>query len=188
MNEKGKGIRLILALGLVFALSVTVSQAQNDVKNVHLFQSYFFDTPISAQPYGEAGLQYDSYDFANIITIGARGGYPINEKMEIQATLGYIKWSPDEGDGVSGISDLTLYGRYLINQKNTTSISAGGMVSLPIGSSDIGEGNLNFGGYGAVRHALDNGMVIAGNVGLIFYETTTFETTPIEIDPVTFEI
>jgi len=56
-----------------------------------------------------------------------------------------------------------------------TNFSAGAMATLPIGSEDVGQGNLNFGAFGAVRHALDNGMVIVGNAGLFFYEATEYE-------------
>ena len=49
------------------------------------------------------------------------------------------------------------------------------MITLPIGSEDVGQGHLNFGGFGAVRHKLESGIVITGTVGLIFYEYKTYE-------------
>ena len=192
MKGKRTTTRLILVIGLIFLFIASSLPAKNGVEGIRLFQSYFFDTPISAKPYGEAGLQFDSYDYASIITIGARGGYALNEKIEVQAQWGFVSWSPEVGDGQSGISDLTLYGRYKLSDDNAAMpLSAGAMISLPIGSEDVGGGSLNFGAYGATRKTLDNDIVITGSVALIFYETTTYEEgtiTPIDINPVTGEV
>ncbi len=183
MKGKKNCSRLILVSGLVLILSAAVLQAQNGTEDVRLFQSYFYDTPISERPYGEAGFSYSKFENWTLLGVGARGGYPVNEKLEIQGELLYLSWSPEEGDGESGISDLGIYGRYNISNNSPTNFAVGGLITLPIGSEDIGQGNLNFGGFGAVRHPLDNGMVITGNAGLMFYETTE-----VEVDPVTLEV
>jgi len=60
------------------------------------------------------------------------------------------------------------------------------MVTLPLGSEDIGQGSLNFAGFGAVRYNLDNGMVLCGTAGLHFIETTTI--TEMRWDPVAMDI
>jgi len=175
--------KLVLISALFILFAFTSLSAQNGSNDVRLFQSYFYDAPISKTPHAEGGLNYSTYEYGNSFGIGAKGGYPINEKIEIQAGWGYESFSPEEGDGNSGITDLGLFGRYNLSNSGPTSFSAGGMITLPIGSDDIGAGNLNFGGFGAVRHALDNGLVLCGTAGLLFYETTE-----IELDPVTYEI
>ncbi len=164
-----------LISALILLLFIPVLNAQTNTDDVHLFESFFFDVPISERPYVQGGLEYDSYDGGSKLNIGAQGGYGINEKLEIQAGWGFLSVSPDEGDGQSGISDLALYGRYKMLNSGSTTFAAGALVTLPIGSEDIGQGNLNFGGYGAVRHKLASGLVLCGTVGLIFYETTTIE-------------
>lgn len=177
---------VILISVLILLFAVPLLNAQNNTNGVRLFQSYFYDTPISERPYAQGGLEYASYgnhhDFS-LLNIGAQGGYALNEKLEIQAGWSYASWSYEEGEGESGITDLALFGRYNLLNGGPTSFSAGAMLTLPIGSEDIGGGNLNFGGYGALRHALDNGLVLCGTVGLTFYETTEYD-----VDPVTYEI
>lgn len=175
----------ILISALIILFAVSLLNAQINTNEVRLFQSYFYDTPISERPYVQGGLDYSSYgnhfDFT-FLNIGAQGGFALNEKIEIQAGWGYESLSIEEGEGQSGITDLALFGRYNLSNSGPTSFAAGGLITLPIGSEDIGAGNLNFGGYGAVRHALDNGLVLCGTAGLLFYETTE-----IEYDPVTYE-
>ena len=174
----------VAVLPVVAAFLIVIPlHAQNDLDNVRLFQSYFFDTPISTVGYGEGGLAYSSYDKLNILGIGVQGGYPINEKIEVQSELRYLNWSPDKGDGKSGISDLGIYGRYHVSSQNATNISAGAMITLPIGSKDVGASSLDFGIYGAVRHVLNEQTVLVGTLGLMF-----FEITKTEYDPGTFQL
>ncbi len=149
--------------------------AQTNSQGVKLFQSYFFDSPIAKASYGQVGLVYSDYEGSSTLNIGPQGGFPINDKIEVEGALAFVSWSPDHGNGESGISDLELYGRYNLANSKQLNGSVGAMVTLPIGSEKIGAGNLNFGGFGALRYALQNGMTITGNVGLIFYETTTID-------------
>lgn len=164
-----KLLLVLLCLGLFSA-----SMAQG-TDNVRLFQNYFYDTPISSAPYVQPGLAYGSYDGFSTMDLGAQGGYVVNPTLEIQGKLGYVSWKPEKGDGESGLSDLAIYGRKLISDNKNTQFAAGGMITLPIGSEDVGQGHLNFGGFGAVRHKLESGMVITGTIGLIFYEYKTYE-------------
>jgi hypothetical protein len=185
-------LTLFLAIALIMAPAYaqkkvvkknTTTTATPNTSNVHLFQSYFFDAPVASSGYGEGGLMYSSYEYLNTFGLGVQGGYPINDKIEVGTQLFYLNYSPEQGDGQSGISDLGVYGRYNIYNQNQTNFSAGGLVTLPIGSEDVGQGNLNFGFYGAVRHLLSNGLTLAGNLGLIFYETKE-----VEFNPNTFKI
>lgn len=165
-------MQLLLVVMLIIALPVF---GQTNLDNVRLFQSFFYDAPIAQTGYVEGGLQFSDYDFASILGLGGQGGYPINEKIEVGASLQFLNWSPEEGDGQSGLSDLGAYGRYNVMNNGQTNFSAGAMITLPIGSEDVGQGNLNFGAFGAMRHALENGMIITGTIGLNFYETKTYE-------------
>lgn len=148
--------------------------SQNRLDQVRLFQSYFFDSPITPTTYGEGSISLENYEFFNRLGINVSGGYPVNEKIEIQVGWGFSNLSPDEGDSQSGIRDIEVYGRYNIMKEENRSISAGGYISLPVGSEDIGEGNFNIGGFAAGRYYLENGLAITGNFGLISIEVTEY--------------
>ncbi|MBN2365481.1 MAG: hypothetical protein EH225_05770 [Calditrichaeota bacterium] len=158
---------------LMVLLAFTLISAQDAVKSdVHLFQTFLQDATISSRGYGDAGIVFADYDYASIFSVGFRGGYPINPQVEVGTALNFINFSPEVGDGESGLSDLTVAGRYQILPDNTK-LAVGGYLTLPIGKEEIGQGNLDFGAFGAIRHPLQNGMVITGVLGLNFIETTT---------------
>ncbi len=174
-----KHLKLTFAFLLVLLISSYPVLAQ-DVSGVRLFQSYFFDAPIAKTMYVEPGLDYSTTSHGDVsfssLLIGAKGGYPINEQIEVGASLGFLNMSTEVGDNdesESGLTDLGVYGRYNITSNEQLSFSAGGLITLPIGEEKIGQSNLNFGGFGAVRYALEGGIVLTGNVGLVFYEVTT---------------
>jgi len=164
-----KKITLTAAVALLLVLPVLAQEALN---NVHLFQSYFYDAPIAKAGYGQGGLIFASYENWNTFALGVMGGYPLNEKIELGTQLHYLNFSPEKGDGQSGISDIDVYGRYNVFDKDKTNISTGAMITLPIGSEDVGQGNMNFGGFGAIRHTLNSNMALVGTLGLMFYEKT----------------
>jgi len=156
-------------LSVVLAvLAIVPLYAQSD--NVRLFQSYFYDAPIAKTGYGQGGLMYANYDLWNNFRVGVMGGYPLNDKIELGTQLFFVNFSPDKGDGQSGISDIDVFGRYNVFNQDKTNISAGAMISLPIGSEDVLEGNLDFGAFGAARHALSSQISLVGTLGLMFYE------------------
>lgn len=163
---------LIVGMGLLLVAS---SYGQKGLlTDVHLFQSFFQDAPVTKVKFGQGAFSYSDYDAASVITLGAMGGVPIGEKMDLQGELHFASWSPEEGDGESGLTDLGLYGRYKISQEKNKLLTAGAMVTLPIGKEEIGYGNLNFGAFGAYRTALSSGMVLTATLGLNFYEVTTY--------------
>ncbi len=173
----------ILLSAIMILIATAPLFAQNNSDQVRLFQSYFFDAPIAKNIYVEPGLDYATSSYYSEIAtvdqsallIGAKGGYPINEKIEVGASLGFLNLSSDPGDSESGLTDIGVYGRYNITNNNLLNFAAGGLVTLPIGEEKVGQSNLNFGGFGAVRYTLEGGIVLAGNLGLIFYETKTVE-------------
>lgn len=172
---------LIILTILSFVILVGMVQAQGTKDDVHLFQSFFQDAGITKTLYGEAGILYSDYDGFSSMHIPVRGGYPINDQIEANASIGYLSWSPEEGDGESGLTDLYVGGRYNIVPEKTK-ISVGGYATLPIGEEKVDQEHLNFGAFGALRHPLDNGMVLTGTVGLDFIETTTYEREGWELE------
>lgn len=176
-------LRSVLLLSFIVFLFQIPANAQTGLNNVHLFQSYFFDAPITTVIYGEGGLEYSTSGESNVdvntLFINAKGGYPINEKIEVGAQLGFMNYSVKAGgssNSESGLSDLSVFGRYHITQNEQLNFSAGGMLTLPIGSDKVGQGDLDFGFFGAARYQLQNGVILTGNLGLIFYEYQTTGT------------
>lgn len=160
--------------------------AQGNLDNVHLFQNFYRDATITSNLYGEGLLNYANTSSDNVsisnLKIGARGGYGINPNLEVNAGLGFVNYSVsidtpvgDESDSESGISDLTVAGRYRVFEQDALRVNGGAFLTLPIGSEDVGAGKLDFGLFGAARYGLTNGMVITGALGLDFYETTDLE-------------
>ena len=177
LHLKKRTITLWISMMMIFACVLSLN-ARNGTDHIHLFASFPFDTPISERPYIQGGFGYgkdnlgDNTD-ASAFGFGARGGYPINDKWEIVSQIGYVSAKVDWGTGdqsESGISDLHVIGRYHISNSGPTSFAVGPFITVPIGSEDILQGNLNIGGYGAVRHSLDSGLTFTGNVGLESYE------------------
>ena len=168
--------RLVFMLFVVFIFSSSLILAQNALDDVRLFQSFYRDAPITSILYLDGGLEYATSDGGSLTAIGVQGGYPINPKIEVDARFGYLTFSPDKGDGESGLSDLTVAGRYNISP-DKTNISVGGLITLPIGEENLGQSKLDFGAFGALRHPLDNGMVITATAGLDFLETTKYTAT-----------
>jgi hypothetical protein len=149
---------------LFFILTFQFAFAQDAVlSDVHLFQTFLKDAPISLTPYGEAGLGFGDYDGFSSFFIGIQGGYPINPKIELDANWQFLNFS--NGNSRSGFSDLTVAGRYLLLEENPI-ISGGAFLTLPIGNDDVGQGNFDFGIFGALRYPLQNKMVISGTLGL----------------------
>ncbi|MBD3290458.1 hypothetical protein GF337_16760 [candidate division KSB1 bacterium] len=169
MNSKS-----LVLLALISILSVSLVFAQNTLDDVKLFQNFLRDAPIAKTLFVDGGLEYSSYDGFSDLVIGAQGAYPLNEKLHIDGALGFASrsYENDNIDGQSGLTDLYVGGRYNL-MEDDTKVSAGGYVTLPIGEEKAGYGSLNFGAYGALRHPLDNGMVITGTLGLDFVEVTT---------------
>jgi hypothetical protein len=156
---------VIFSVIVLFFLSCLHAQTED----VHLFQSFFQDARIAETGYLEGGFQYDSHKNVSIISVGFQGGYPINQEIEIGMGVDFISWNPDKGDDESGLSDLLVTGKYNFLKKSST-ISAGGYITLPVGSEDIGQSNLNFGFFGSIHHLINSDMAIIGNLSLDFYE------------------
>ncbi|MBC2717479.1 MAG: hypothetical protein HF978_19400 [Desulfobacteraceae bacterium] len=137
--------------------------------HVHQFQSFFEDSPISSTLYMDTGLSYGDYDHGSLFGLGTRGGYPILPKFEINGALNLLFVDFDHRDSESGLSDLYVGGKYNFYDEKTK-MSAGGYITLPIGSEDVGQDNFNYGIYCALRHPVNNKVVITGTAGLSIIE------------------
>ena len=173
----------LIISGMLILLFVGVSSglAKTGTDNVRLFQSYFLDAPIAKTHHIQPGLSYAIGENTNILTLGANGGFAASNKLEILAGLNYINEKTEGLAAQDGLSDMALYARYKLSKSKDTQLAAGGIITLPIGSEDVGEGNFNFGAYSAVRHHLKGGMVITGNLALMFYDAGDKHESSVEI-------
>ena len=161
-------------LVVVFCMLVPFTMAfAQKTDGVHLFQNFFNDAVIAGNPYGEVGLGYNSYDGFSSITGGVQGGLPIGKNLELGVGVHYENWSYDNSDSQGGLVDPYVGLRYQLTP-GPTRFAVGGYATLPVGSEDIGQGHLNFGAYGAVRHKLE-AFTLTGTVGINFYEYTDYK-------------
>lgn len=172
-------IRRVMLVVAILVVSVNVSHAQNQNKtdNVTLFQTFFQDVPIAAQPYGEGFFQYSTFERdVSSIDLAAQAAFPVSPQVQLGGGLGFRSISPDVGDSQSGITDLLVTGRYNV-MPGPTAISVGALATLPIGSEDVLEGTFDFSGFGSIRHNLPSDLVITGTLALEFIETKIGNTS-----------
>jgi hypothetical protein len=173
---------------MMLSMVGSMAFAQSKTDDVRLFQTYFEDAPIAAKPYGDGFFRYSSFgkkrgDFS-AIDVAVESVFPAAPKLQVGGMLGFRSISPDQGDGQSGITDLTVSGRYQV-LPGATPISVGALITLPIGSEDIGQSNFDFHFFGSLRHNLPSDLVITGTFGLEFDETTVPTAT---FNPLTGQI
>lgn len=166
--------KILLSICLISGLSLVTqheARAQNStMDDVHLFQSFFRDAPITDAGYGEALFDFSNFAIFNQMTAGAQGGYGITPEIEVGAGIYYRNLDFDEFGSESGIADIPVFGRYnFLNEE--TKLSGGAYLTLPVGDEVIGEGQLDFGVFGAVRHPASEEIVLTGTLGIDFRET-----------------
>ncbi len=169
MNKLQIFICTLLAM-LLF--SSTNSFAQRDTfDDVRLFQSFFRDAPIAPNLYAEGSYTYSNFDFLDRTTIGAQAGYAPTPKIEIGGGAYYVNRMPVEVDqGTRALADVSVYGRYNFIDEETK-FSGGVFGTVPVGSKEIGEGNINFGVFSAVRHPVSEFVILTGTLGVDFLDT-----------------
>lgn len=145
--------------------------AQNStMDDVHLFQSFFRDAPITNQAYGEGIVSYNDFEILNTLAYGGQAAYAVNSKIEVAAGFYYLTYIRDEIMNSSAIADIPVFARYnFVNDK--TKFSAGAYVTLPVGNESVGQENLDFGIFGAVRHPASDNIALTGTLGIDFLET-----------------
>lgn len=157
---------LILLLFIGFSTATTQNVS---AQNARTFQNFFYEGSQVGSVYGDVGLTFFDYDGANIIQLGGQIGFPIGSSFELGAELNHITIDPRFGDNSSGLSDLMVIGRFLV-ATGETDISVGGTISLPVGDEDIGQGDVDLGVFGALRHYLNNRTALTGTLGIDFFD------------------
>lgn len=172
---------LLLAIATHTFGSVTALSAQSGtMDDIRLFQNVFRDAPITDVPYGEALLNMSALDNSSLATLGVQGGLGVHPRVELSGGLYFSSTNPEgDADGRSGFLDIPVYGRYNFVAEERTKMSGGTYLTLPVGSDDLGQGNVNFGFFGALRHAIpDSRVTLTGNLGVDFTKQPGFVLGP----------
>lgn len=164
----------VLSFLSLLLVGATLGFAQNKADGVRLFQTYFQDAPVSSTT-GEGFFQYGSATQGSAINITVQSLFAAMPKLQIGAGVGFLSQNPDESvlgpnvKGESGITDITAAGYYQV-MPGVTPISVGALLTLPVGSEDIGEGTFDFSVFGSLRHNTPSGLAITGTMGIEFFE------------------
>ena len=165
-------LRLLGLTTLTVALALPAAPAAAQVfDQVQLLENFFIDATRNDSFYGEPQFLFADNEFGNLIAIGGRAGLPVSDNVQLGGEFAFASVDPEQGDGESGLTDFRFAGRYNFTTTSPTQFSAGGFITLPIGSEDIGEGNTDLGAFGAVRHPVNEDFVLVGSAGLYFVET-----------------
>jgi len=151
-------------------LAQTTATPTDTFDDVQLLENFFIDATVNDGLYGEPQFLFGDSDFGSLIAFGGRAALPVAPNFQLGGEWAFASIDPDQGDGESGITDFRLAGRYNFDTGSRTQVAAGGFVTLPIGSEDIGEGNTDLGAFGAVRHPVSPKIALVGSAGLYFVE------------------
>jgi len=168
-------IKKLIALLVIMLIFCTLAFAQEtsspQMSNIPLLNTFFENATIVDNPYVVGGVDMGSYDAFSTFKIGAKGGIPFGKNMQIGAQLDYVNFSYDSDviDSQSGISDLLVVARNNWMMEKFL-LTAGGKVTLPIGSEDVGAGNMDFGAFGSIRYPMSDMITLNGTLGLDFIE------------------
>lgn len=165
-----------IALAACFMAASTVA-AQENTESVNLVQTFFQDATITPRSFGEVFFQYATYEGdLSSIEVALQGAFPLSPKVQLSGGVGFRNFSANN-NSEGGISDIAASLRYKVVE-GPTAIAVGGLLTLPVGSEDIGEGSLDFGFFGSLRHPLPSKIVLTGSLGLQFFEKKILKYNP----------
>lgn len=174
--------RLIRSIAGVLLLMASMAGAQNTATNVNLFQTYFQDATIANTITGEGFFQYGSYDNFSTMDLAVQATFPVVPQFQMSGAWAFESQSPDVGDSQTGVTDISVSGRYQVVQGNTP-IAVGALFTLPVGNDKLlYQGSFNFGFFGSLRHNIERSpVVLAGTFGLDFIDK------PVSYNPTTMQ-
>ncbi len=158
------------ALVAYFLLAGSAS-AVDMMDDIRLFQNYFSDAVTLQARQAEVTAVIADDDVFSSFVLSVQGDMPLDNGIDIGARWALVNMEPDTGKSVNGLDDLTLGGRLhwdVASEK--TNVSLGGTVSLPVGDDNIGAANLDVGGFAALRHHVEEGLVVTGKLALVSVE------------------
>lgn len=169
--------------------TTTITATSTEKPNMRFIQQFGVDADIVDKQWYGIEMRYQS---GAVPPIEKADGFLVTPtiaispfpNLEIGGTAPYISYDLDhprprpgelnDFDGESGLSDLTLWGKYRFYHKGGLSITAGALLTLPTGSEDdgLGSGNVVPGGFAAVRVKAGDGYFL-GSAGIRFNQDAT---------------
>jgi len=145
-----------LAIFACLSAGVVDTCSADELDGIRLLQNTTYDAPRSEVAYVEGSLRYQDYDNGSSVVIGPFGAINAGDRFEIGGYLPFESFSPDgNGDGTSGLLDPELFGRYIFDPIETDNgslnLTAGTVLSLPLGDEDLGAGTFDVAGFIAGR-------------------------------------
>ncbi len=156
----------IIATVLCVAAMQNLYAGSATMDEVRFFDSFHQDAAHSKNVYAEGLAAYMSDDDADGMLFGVQGGIPLAPNIEVGISAGFASIDYDYADSESGLIDPIIVGKYHLNNWENNQITVGAHISLPIGEEDIGQGNTDIGVFGAIRHPLNNRVVLMGTAGV----------------------
>ncbi len=167
--KKIAGAGTVLAVMVAGLAAVPAGAATMD--HIRLFENYFTDAVSISDRQVDAGLQVlDDSGFSSV-GISAQGDMPMNDRIDVGGSLGFVSIDPDGAPSQSGLLDPVIGVRLKATDlAPDTHLSFGGMMSLPIGDDDVGGGDFDLGAFVAIRHAVQGNLVFTGKAALVSVE------------------
>lgn len=161
-----------MTFGAAAALTSTSVLAQTSASDVRLFQNYYFDAVITGSPYIGGRVAYADFDSGVDVTdIDVFGGITVNPDLEIEGQIGHRRVSfPSPGGSESGLKDLLITGRYMLDVDGPADIAVGSYVTAPIGKEEVGQDRLDIGAYVASRYAVSSRVTLTGNASFHLFD------------------
>ena len=169
--------RAALSLLVLSLLLPQASSAQDVLDQVFLFRNFNQDARVASRAYLEPYAQHNTYESVTHTSVGLQGGIPFSPRFEAAFGVSYFRDDSDFFESSSGLADIFLHGKYNFSL-NATRLSTGAFVTLPIGSEDIGEGDLDAGIFISARHPLSERTVLAGKLSGDYFEFTKDDRDP----------
>ncbi len=157
----------LVALATLLPGAASAQTVQDDV---FFFRSFVQDARVASASYLHGSVFFTTFPPGTHRYFGAIAGYAPSRKFEVAVDVSY--YSPPSGilfEAPSGLNDPVVHGKYNFSA-GTTRLSAGGFVSLPVGSKDIGEGDLDAGIFLAMRHPVGTKTAIGGKISADYFE------------------
>ena len=163
--------QILVAFAAAIAMqNVIAASATKD--DVRFFEHFQRDAARSSETYVEGNGFYAKFDDHDRSISGLRlqGGIPFAANVEVGFGGGFIRIKPDNYSSESGLTDIDMVGKYHLSNQGSNRVTIGASLTLPIGDEDVGQGNADIGFFGAIRHPIDNKIVVMGSAGLNFEE------------------
>ncbi len=156
----------IIGVALYVATIGQLHAASATMDDIRFFNNFHTDAAHASGMFAEGIAAYFSDDDADGMLLGVQGGAPVAPNIEVGVSVGFLSVDYDYSGSESGLTDPTIVGKYHLKNWENNQLTVGVHITLPVGDEDVGHGDTDIGVFGAIRHPLNNRMVLMGTAGL----------------------